>query len=114
MAGNGLEVTVDNTGLVVAMYWDSVQKALEEIGMLAEGHVVGYMTQEHIVDTGRLRNSITHRVDAEAVAVGTNVEYGVYVHMGTSKMEGRPFLTAPVQQHAQEYREIYEKHLKNS
>jgi phage gpG-like protein len=35
------------------------------------------------VDTGRLRSSITLRVLADRVTVGTNVTYGLYVHEGT-------------------------------
>jgi HK97 gp10 family phage protein len=46
------------------------------------------------VDTGTLRRSITHRVEraGERGVVGTNVNYAVYVHEGTWKMRGRPFL----------------------
>lgn len=48
------------------------------------------------VDTGRLRSSITHdlSVDAQGIVarVGTDVEYGLYLEVGTSKMEARPYL----------------------
>ena len=48
------------------------------------------------VDTGNLRGSITHEIaqDGEGLSarVGTNVPYAVYVHEGTSRMAGRPFL----------------------
>lgn len=109
-----LEIIADNTQQVLAEMPRAIARALEEVGILAEGHVVGYMTENHIVDTGRLRNSVTHAVDAgdEAVLVGTNVEYAPYVHNGTSRMAGRPFLTDPIQQHAAEYRGVFEKHLK--
>lgn len=46
------------------------------------------------VDTGRLRNSITFNVDESesSVSIGTNVEYGPYVELGTGKYTegGRP------------------------
>lgn len=46
-----------------------------------------------IRDTGTLMGSITHKVVSDrAVDVGTNVEYAGYVHEGTYKMAGRPFL----------------------
>ncbi len=65
-------------------------RALERCGMRAEG----YAQSTCPVDTGALRNSITHKVvDGEkAVYVGTNQEYGVYVEMGTGKYVsgGRP------------------------
>lgn len=44
------------------------------------------------VDTGRLRSSITHRLGNNYAEVGTSVEYGLWVHWGTSKMAARPFL----------------------
>lgn len=48
------------------------------------------------VDTGRLRSSIgvtQKATSAGAVtSIGTNVEYGLYVHEGTRFMTGRPFL----------------------
>ena len=46
------------------------------------------------VDTGRLRNSITNTVNSGefSVETGTNVEYGIYVEMGTRKMAARSYL----------------------
>jgi HK97 gp10 family phage protein len=48
------------------------------------------------VDTGRLRASITHDMDASALPlwakVGTNVEYAPYQEFGTSKMAAHPYL----------------------
>lgn len=110
-----IQIVQDNSHLVAQMLPTAIAAALEEIGIVAEGHVIGYMTSEYIVDTGRLRNSITHAVDSdESVIVGTNVEYAPYVHNGTSKVKARPFLTKPIQQHVQEYKEILKKHLGNA
>lgn len=57
------------------------QRALEKCGLAAEG----YAKKLCPVDTGDLRNSITHMVnDGEKAAyIGTNSEYGVYVECGT-------------------------------
>jgi len=48
------------------------------------------------VDTGRLRSSITNRMEIEDKQligiVGTNVEYAPYQEFGTSKMAAHPFL----------------------
>ena len=48
------------------------------------------------VDTGRLRASITWQLlrdgDGLFARVGTDVEYAYYVHEGTRRMAGRPFL----------------------
>lgn len=35
------------------------------------------------VDTGRLRGSITSRVEGNSAVVGSNVSYGIYVEFGT-------------------------------
>lgn len=58
-------------------------RALEKCGMTAEG----YAKKLCPVDTGNLRNSISHRVDEGelAVYIGTNNEYAAYVELGTGK-----------------------------
>ena len=44
------------------------------------------------VRTSNLRNSITHTTDDDTAYIGTNVEYGIYVHEGTVKMQANRFL----------------------
>lgn len=48
------------------------------------------------VDTGLLRNSITHKVEEDSdkitATTGTNTEYAPYVEYGTSKMPAQPYL----------------------
>lgn len=48
------------------------------------------------VDTNRLRSSITHRLSKDsrglAADVGSNVEYAVFVELGTSRARAQPFL----------------------
>lgn len=113
---SSIEVVQDNTDAVLKEFETATSRSLEEVGILAEGHSVGYITEQHIVDTGRLRNSVTHAVDEDgkAAIVGTNVEYAPYVHNGTRRMPGRPFLTVPIQQHADEYREVFDKNMGGS
>lgn len=60
-------------------------RALEAVGIQAEGDVKDEITDLGAVDTGRLRGSIAHQVDGDSVEVGTNVDYAVYVHEGTGK-----------------------------
>lgn len=60
-------------------------RALEAVGIQAEGDVKDEITDLDAVDTGRLRGSISHQVDGDSVEVGTNVDYAVYVHEGTGK-----------------------------
>jgi hypothetical protein len=45
------------------------------------------------VQTGHLRNSVGFDIKAPfRAAIGTNVEYGLYLELGTSKMAPRPFM----------------------
>ncbi len=44
------------------------------------------------VQTGRLRSSIAHEVDGLTGRVGTNVIYGRWLELGTSRMAARPWL----------------------
>lgn len=87
---------------------EQIAQALEAIGLTAEG----YAKLACPVDTGRLRNSISHARDDEAAYIGTNVEYAPYVELGTSRMKPRPFLTPAAQDHAEEYRDIIKAALK--
>jgi HK97 gp10 family phage protein len=47
-----------------------------------------------LLETGALRDSITHNVDpsGKEAAVGTDLDYAKYLEFGTSKMPARPFL----------------------
>ena len=90
MTGDVL-VKQDNTKQAVDGIESAIGVALEEIGLLAEN----YAAKKCPVDTGNLRASITHEVDAgdNAVYVGTNIEYAPYVELGTSRQKAQPFLS---------------------
>ena len=74
-----------NKAYVEGKITDACLRALERIGLQAEGYAVDLCP----VDTGDLRNSITHQVVENdddthaAVYIGTPKEYGIYVEMGT-------------------------------
>ena len=106
-----LEIRTDNTELVVDEINEAVLRALELIGMAAEGYAKDLCP----VDTGNLRNSITHVVDESngAVYIGTNVEYAPYVELGTIKMAAQPYLKPAAADHNQTYRNILKDELKN-
>lgn len=88
---------------------DAIARALEAIGIQAEGDVAELAP----VDTGRLRDSITHETHAEeeSVYVGTNVEYAAYQEYGTSRMKAHPFLKPGIMNNLETYKEIAEKYL---
>lgn len=95
----------------------AIMKALKTIGLKAEGYAKISLTEQGAVDTGRLRNSVTHQVDMSenAVYVGTNVEYAPYIEFGTyggKGMKARPYIRPSIERHIDEYRAIIEKELK--
>lgn len=83
--------------------------ALEECGLAAEG----YAKRLCPVDTGRLRNSITHATDKDSAYVGTNVEYAPYVELGTSRTRAQPYLRPAVENNVGAYKKILDRHLKS-
>ena len=125
----------DNSEQVLSEFDAAVLRALERCGSQAEGYAKDLVP----VDTGRLRNSISHKVDdaEKAVYIGTNVEYAPYVELGTGKyvqggrptpwvyqddngnwhmtngQRAQPYLKPAVADHAQTYRNIIEDELKN-
>ena len=125
----------DNSKEVLAAMHEAVARALEKCGLVAEG----YAKKLCPVDTGNLRNSITHTVDEQepAAIIGTNNEYAAYVELGTGKyaeggrptpwvyqdakgnwhmthgQRAQPFLKPAVADHAAQYRDILESELKN-
>ena len=116
------EVRLDNINVAVSGIRNASLRALERIGEAAEGYAkdlcpVGTPESTGIPGYigGTLRNSITHVVDEseESVYIGTNVEYGPYVELGTVKMEARPFLRPSATDHKGTYQNILEDELKN-
>lgn len=87
-------------------------RCLEILGLKAEGYAKTNITDMGAVDTGNLRNSITHDVGTDEVVIGTNVEYAPYVELGTRKMKARPFLRNAISENMSEYKAIIENELK--
>ena len=81
----------------------AIDRALEIIGGKAESYAKALSP----VDTGRLRNSITHQqYDENTEIIGTNVEYAPYVELGTHKMRSRPYLRPAAENHGEEYKQV--------
>ena len=102
------DMRMDNSELMIQAASQQIQKALKTIGLKAEG----YAKKNCPVDTGRLRNSITHQNDKDTVYIGTNVEYAVYVEMGTRNMKAQPYLGKAIVENVDEYKKIVEESLK--
>lgn len=99
----------DNTDEVLNALNSSIERALTRIGLSAEG----YAKKECPVDTGNLRNSITHEVvqSEKAVYIGTNVEYAAYVELGTTRTKAKPYLKPAATGHSAVYKSIMEEEM---
>jgi HK97 gp10 family phage protein len=99
---------ISNRSSVDAHVSAATARALEIIGGKAEGYAKAICP----VDTGRLRNSITHQqYDETTEVIGTNVEYAPFVELGTHKMAERPYLRPAAENHAEEYKQIWNDEL---
>lgn len=88
----------------------AIPRGLEAIGLAAEGHA----KKETPVDTGRLRNSISHTTDKEAAYIGTNVEYAPYIELGVQGRQGVHMLQRAATEHTAEYQKLMEENIKNA
>lgn len=128
----------DNSSKVKSEFGEALLRGLEKCGLVAEG----YAKKLCPVETGNLRNSITHVVDEQepAAIIGSNNSYAAYVELGTGiyaeggggrptpwvyqDAEGNwhythgqkphPFLKPAVAEHADKYREIIKNALENA
>lgn len=117
---------------VLAAMEKGKRNALTAIGATAETHTKKNIKADGLVDTGRLRNSITFATgdysgigtysdnegnrygDAKArntpkddeVAIGTNVEYAAYTELGTQHITAHHYLKRAVTEHQDEYKEL--------
>lgn len=105
-----VEVRADNREAIANAIDLALVAALEEVGLVAEG----YAKRACPVDTGRLRNSITHIVDegTRHVVIGTNVEYAPYVELGTRHQKPQPYLKPAAKDHYSTYKGIFLKRLR--
>ena len=95
---------------VLAALEKGKRNALTAIGATAET----YAKKATPVDTGRLRNSISHSVDGEAAYIGTNVEYAPYVELGTSRAKAHHMLQKAATEHSTEYKRLAEDAVKSA
>lgn len=126
----------DYSADVLNEFHDAVLRALERCGEQAEG----YAKDLAPVDTGRLRNGISHAVSEDEMAayVGTNVSYAPYVELATGIYAdggrptpwvyqddagnwhwtrgnpAQPFLAPAVKDHAKTYSNIIKDELENA
>lgn len=130
---------IDNSDEILNEFQSAAIRALEKCGLVAENYAKRNLTENGSVDTGRLRNSISHQVDdsERAVYVGSNVSYAAYVELGTGQytqggrptpwvyvddkgnwhmthgQRAKPYLKPAVADNAQQYKNIIDDEMKN-
>ena len=111
--GVNFEVANNHVADVKNASREAITRALEAIGQQCVSHAQQELQNTPMrIDTGNLRNSISHTVQGDAAYVGTNVEYAIYVHEGTSRMAPNRFLKNAVERNKAEYKAIAEAELK--
>lgn len=114
---------VDNSDVFKAAMDAKIEELLEGVGIFVEGEAVDLLnkpmphadgTSHPYIDTGNLRGSINHRYvpTEKAVHIGTDVEYGIYIHQGTSKIKPNRFLREAVELNADQIRTYIKNGLK--
>lgn len=127
MADMNFEIKVDNTKAILDATEQAIYNALDIVGSKAADYAAALAP----VDTGNLKNSLTHEVamDEQAVYVGTAVEYAPYVEFGHHQEVGRyvpkigkrlvrsfvpaqPYLRPAIENNMAEYKKIMENEIK--
>lgn len=132
----------DNSAEVLAELERAKARALETIGLKAEGYAKRLCPVGTVESTGikgyrggTLRNSITHTVDGDVLSVGSNIPYAAFVELGTGPhfepppdwetftskrgsgvgrgyVKPRRYLQPAIEEHKDEYKTIAENELK--
>lgn len=104
----------DNSDKILKELDSKMPEILNGIGNELYKSITNFMTEDSIVDTGRLRGSISYSTpyteysntslanteddfikgakEKDTVVYGSNVEYASYVNSGTSKQRARKFI----------------------
>lgn len=130
---------VDNSDLFKNAAAEAIERALEAIGLEAEANAKRIATEKGVVDTGLLRNSITHAIGGQSAAIssykadrgdgkgsysgvaperkvptvyiGSNVSYSIWQENGSRGNPGRPFLKPAIEDFKNDYKQILKEEL---
>ena len=108
MSNMDVKIT-DNHDKIIKALQQQLHASLEEVGQQATARA-----KENVpVDTGKLKNSIDYSVSDDGLKVGTDVEYGKYVELGSvHNTAASHFFFIFMQNKAGEYKQTIENNLK--
>lgn len=107
----------DNSKIVLRTMEGNKMAALNAMGIKAQNLILYQMRQGYgkpIRKTGDLQRDLSYEADNKTVRVGNSLGYSIYVHEGTSNMDGRPYITDGLngQGHAKQLQQVAEEALK--
>lgn len=131
----GIEVTIqDNSEKFKQDLRNKMSELLNAMGNELYKSITNFMTEDNIVDTGRLRGSIsyatkynnynqptiankpedfiTENTEDNSVLYGSNVEYASYVETGTSKQRARNYIRTGTYRAVPQLKKVVENILK--
>lgn len=108
----------DHTAEVLAKMQGNVKKALaalgtEAVGLIQDQMQTGY--EKPIWKTGDLQRDVNYSVENSGpgtVDVGNSLEYAPFVHDGTRRMKGRPYIRDALNEGADRLKQVVEENLK--
>lgn len=129
----------DNSGQIIQNLSEKIALSLELCGVQAEAHAKHNITSAGRIDTGAMRNSVTHTVSGNTVYIGSSLPYAIFNELGTGIYASQPggrqtpwyyydrngvlhktvglkpihFLRNAVADHISDYKKIIENTLKN-
>lgn len=108
---------IDHSKEVLSQINQNASAATLAVGIKAVNLVLWQMRQGYgrpIRQTGDLQRDVSFEVvDDKTVNVGNTLEYAVYVHEGTRKMNKRPYITDALnsRNNMENLRKVYEEYL---
>ena len=91
------KVTMKDNSRVVIRTMDGNKKvALTAMATAAQGLILRQMQSGYgkpIRRTGDLMRDLSYDVDGDVAHVGSTLNYSTFVHEGTSRMQGRPYIS---------------------
>lgn len=106
-SGISFEIVTDNSETVKRQLEANIPKALDQMGLMIRSLIIEQLQSgfgREIRKTGDLQRSIDYEVEGDEIVFGVKQDfmgktepgkdmiYGWWVHDGTSKMAGRPYI----------------------
>lgn len=124
----------DNSQIVLQELEKKMPEVLNGMGNELYKHITDFMTEDKVVDTGRLRGSISYSTEfndynnpisanqpndfikgvreKDTVVYGSNVEYASFVNDGTTKQRARKFMQTGTYRAVPRIKKVVEEILK--